>query len=74
MSGEYSESVRKDTANRKADEKQINDWSGKRVVLPRGTTLPTTGFPGEVFVLIRSGQKDQVYIYDDGLSKFATVG
>ena len=71
---EVTESIRKDSARRKVDDRQINDWSGRRLILPRGTTLPTEGLPGEVFVKINDASKDQMYIWDDDYSKFVTVG
>ena len=36
--GEETESVRKDSAVREIEQKEVQDWSGKRLVLPRGTT------------------------------------
>ena len=70
---ETTESVRKDSAKRGADKKEIIDWSGKRVVLPRGTTLPATGLPSEIFVRLQAGE-DQLFIFDGGLDRWVTVG
>jgi len=63
---EETESVRKDSAVRQIQEKQINDFSGKRLVLPLVTSLPTRGLPGEVVILIVAGGSDKLYIWDDG--------
>lgn len=71
---ESSESVRADSAQRQVQQKQINDWSGKRFVPPRGTVLPATGLPGELFTLIRDADKDQLYIYDESEGNWSTVG
>jgi hypothetical protein len=72
---EETESVRKDSAERQLKQKEIVDWSGKRFVLPRGTTLPATGLPGEVFVLQRDTPlHDQEYIFDDEYNNWVTVG
>lgn len=70
---EEIESVRKDSAERQIEQKQINDWSGKRVVLPRGTTLPPTGLPAEVFVLVDNSGRDKLYIYDESAGDWSTV-
>ena len=71
---ETTESVRRDSAKRGVEQKEIDDWSGRRVVLPRGTTLPATGLPGEAFVLIKAGAQNQLYTYDDGMGQWVTVG
>ena len=74
---ETTESVRKDSAKREIEERAVVDWSGKRFVLPRGTTLPTTSgrLPGEVFVLQKgSPNPDQMYIFDDTVNNWVTVG
>ena len=73
---EESENVRRDRAERELRGKQVVDWSGKRVVLPRGTTLPPIpgAFPGEMFVLQRAGNLDQLYLFDDGVNNWVTVG
>lgn len=65
---EEIESVRKDSAVRQIQQKQINDFSGKRFILPRVTALPTVGLPSEVVVLIVAGSSDKLYIWDDGAS------
>ena len=74
---ENTESVRVDRAKRQIEEREAVDWSGKRFVLPRGTTLPSiTGrFPGETFVLERSNpDPDQLYIFDSSRNNWVTVG
>lgn len=72
---EETESVRKDSAERQLKQKETVDWSGKRFVPPRGTTLPTTGLPNEVFVLQRTSPlKDQLYMYDEEYNNWVTVG
>lgn len=73
---EETESVRGDSASREVKQKEILDWSGKRVVLSRGTTLPaiTGALPGETFILQRVGASDQLYIFDDGQNNWITVG
>lgn len=78
---EQSESVRGDAPTREIKQKEIVDWSGRRVILPRGTTLPAISVSrivGEVFVLERSGARDQLYIYDEDVSggnpNWVTVG
>lgn len=71
---ETTESVRRDSAIRQIREKEIQDWSGKRVILPRGTTLPATGLPGEVFVKIEEAGIDNLYIFDESVNNWVTVG
>ncbi len=72
---EETESVRKDSAERQLKEKEIVDWSGKRLVLPRGTTLPASGLPGEVFIKQNTHPvADDLYIYDDDRGNWVTVG
>ena len=69
---ETTESVRQDSSKRGIEKKEI--WSGRRVVLPRGTTLPATGLPGEVFVLENASGIDDLYIWDDSMNNWVTVG
>lgn len=71
---EEIESVRKDSASRDLKQKEVIDWSGKRVVLPRGTTLPTDGLPDEVFVKQRDSAEDQLFIRDEDLNRWVTIG
>lgn len=71
---EVTESIRQDKAKKGASQKQLEDWSGRRMILPKGTTLPADGIAGEVFVLIKDSSHDQMYIWDDSLDKFITVG
>ncbi len=71
---EETESVRQDTASRRVTPKQIQDWGGRRVILPKGTTLPAEGVSGEVFVLIKDAGIDQMYIFDESESHWSTVG
>ncbi len=73
---EEIESVRIDSATRDLKQKEIRDWSGKRFVPPRGTTLPAVigALPSEMFVLIKSGGIDQLYIFDESLNNWSTVG
>lgn len=73
---ETKESIRGDSAQRQIEGKQINDWSGKRFVPPRGTTLPaiSTALPGELFVLVKDADIDQLYIFDNSVNNWSTVG
>ena len=71
---EEIESVRKDSSARQLEEKEIIDWSGKRLVLPRGTTLPSSPRPAEIFTVIKDADTDQVMIYDESLSQWLTIG
>lgn len=72
---ETVESIRKDSAVRQVQQKEIVDWSGKRFVPPRGTTLPAMGLPGEIFVLERTSPlRDQVYMWDAEYNNWSTVG
>ncbi len=71
---ETTESVRRDSAARQIEQKEKVDWSGKRLVLPRGTTLPASGLPGEVFVKIVDAGTDKLVIWDNGLDHWVTVG
>lgn len=72
---EETESVRKDSAKRQIDQRQIIDWSGKRIILPRGTTLPASGLPAEVFVKENTAPiPDNLYIWDDDMGNWVTVG
>ena len=59
------ESIRKDSAVRQLQQKQVNDFSGKRLILPTCTSLPATGFEGEVKVLV-SGGTISFYIWSNG--------
>lgn len=61
---EETESVRRDSAVRQIQQKQINDFSGKRLVFPVVTSLPTKGLPGEVVVL-DNGVTSKLYIWDN---------
>lgn len=72
---EETESIRQDSSERQLKQKETVDWSGKRFVLPRGTTLPPAGLPGEVFVLQKTSPlRDQLYIFDDEYNNWSTVG
>ncbi len=71
---ETIESMRGDSAARQVEGKEINDWSGKRVVLPRGTTLPASGLSGEVFVKINDAAADQMFVRDNNLDRWVTIG
>lgn len=71
---EQTESVRVDRAKRELEGRQRMAWGGKRVVLPLGTTLPATGETGEVFVLKKAAGVDQVYIFDESVNNWVTVG
>jgi len=71
---ESSESVRIDSAVRQIQQKQVQDWSGKRVVLPRGATLPTSGLSGEVFIKIVAAGNDELYIWDENVDDWVKVG
>lgn len=70
---ESSESVRKDSSERVIRRgMQIHDWSNKRVILPRGTTLPSDPRPGEVFWK-EAGGGDKLVIYSDTDNNWQTV-
>lgn len=71
---EETESVRVDRAKRELEERERMNWSGKKVVLPKGTTLPSTGESGEVFVLVKNAASDQMYIFDESINNWVTVG
>lgn len=71
---ETTESVRRDSAVRQIKQKEIQDWSGKRVILPRGTTLPASGLDGEMFVKIVAAGHNQLYTYDEEINNWVTVG
>ncbi len=74
---ENTETVRKDSATRELEGKQRQNWGGKRVVLPHGTTLPpiATAEPNEVFILNRAHPlRDQMYIFDSEYNNWSTVG
>lgn len=76
---EETESVRKDSAKRQIEERQIIDWSGKRIILPKGTTLPALGsgvtyIDGEVFVLVKPSGVNQLYEFDESVNNWITVG
>lgn len=72
---EETEKVRGDQGKREIEQREILDWSGKRVVLPRGTTLPSTGLPGEVFVKENTHPTaDDLYIFDSDRNNWVTVG
>jgi hypothetical protein len=66
------ESVRMDSAVRQIQQKQVNNFSGKRLVFPTCTSLPTTGFEGEVEVLV-SGGTVALYIWSDGDADWVAV-
>ena len=69
-----SESVRRDSAARQIEQKEKVDWSGKRVVMPRGTTLPASGLPGEVFVKVVAAGTDKWCVWDSNLDHWVTIG
>jgi hypothetical protein len=69
-----TESVRKDSRVRQIEQKQIIDWSGKRVILPRGTTLPAVGVDGEMFIKIVVGGHNKLLTWDEGVNNWTTVG
>lgn len=73
---EQTESVRKDSSERQLNQKEVVDWSGKRFVLPRGTTLPPVAgaLPGEIAVLIKDAGRDQLYQFDQSQNNWVTVG
>jgi len=72
---EETESIRQDSSQRHLEQREIVDWSGKRFVLPRGTTLPAVGLPGEVFVKQNTHPTaDDLYIYDDDRGNWVTTG
>lgn len=71
---EESESVRVDRAKREIEGRERMSWGGKRVVLPNGTSLPSTGETGEVFVLKKTAGIDQMYIFDESVNNWVTVG
>ena len=71
---EESESVRRDSSEREIKGKEVIDWSGKRMVLPRGTTLPSSPRPSEVFVKTDASGTDKLLIFDESLDHWVTVG
>lgn len=71
---EETEAVRVDRAKRDIEQRERMSWAGKKVVLPRGTSLPSTGESGEVFVLIKNAAIDQMYIFDESQNNWVTVG
>ena len=71
---ESQESVRRDSAARQIEHKEVVDWSGKRFVLPRGTTLPASGLSGEVFLKVNAAAEDQLFVRDNNLDRWVTIG
>ncbi len=71
---EETEAVRVDRAQREIDGRERMNWGGKRVVLPRGTSLPSTGENGEVFVKTNASGTDKLCIFDESLNHWVTVG
>jgi hypothetical protein len=74
---ENTENVRGDSGVREDKGKQSTNWSGRKFVLPRGTTLPAVTAEresAEVFVLQKTGASDQLYIFDTGINNWVTVG
>ncbi len=74
MVNETTESIRRDSAVRQIEQKEVQDWSGKRVVLPRGTTLPATGLEGEMFVKVYDSDTNHLCMWDKYLDHWVTVG
>ena len=71
---ESKQSIRRDSAARQIQEKEIVDWSGKRFVPPRGTTLPASGLPAEIFVKVNAAAEDQLFVWDSNLDRWVTIG
>ena len=72
---EETEAVRVDRSKRELEQRERVSWSGKKFVLPTGTTLPLTGEQSEVFVLQRASPlRDQMYIWDSEYNNWSTVG
>lgn len=75
---EQTESVRGDKGTREVKGQEVNDWSGRRVVLPTGTSLPAITNDlrdGEVFVKTPgSGTNPQMYVFDEDINNWVTVG
>lgn len=74
---ETTESVRSDAATRTKDQKELVDWGGRRLVIPKGTTLPAITddlIEGEVFLLVKSAASNQIYTFDSGINNWVTVG
>ncbi len=71
---EETESIRKDSAKRQVDPKTVNDWSGRRFIPPKGSTLPADGIDGEVFMLIKDAAPNQLYQYDESEGHWSTIG
>ena len=71
---ESTESVRVDKGKRQIEERETMDWGGKAVILPRGSTLPPSGIAGQVYVLTKAAGTDQLYIYDESVNNWVTVG
>jgi len=71
---EETESIRRDSSIRSIRQMEVTDWSGKRVVLPRGTTLPSVARPSEVYVKVNDSGTDKLCIFDGNLDHWVTVG
>ena len=71
---EQTESIRVDRSKRELEGRERMSWAGKKVVLPRGTTLPSTGESGEVYIKVNGASADQMYIFDESVNNWVTVG
>lgn len=72
---EEAERIRIDSAVREVKKnKEVQDWGGKRVILPKGTTLPPVGIDGEVFVLVVEAGLNKLMQFDEFVNNWVTVG
>lgn len=74
---ESTESVRGDKTTREKDQKEIIDWSGRRFVPPRVTSLPAVStdlIDGEIVVLSKPSGDNEMYLFDFDQQQWVTVG
>lgn len=72
---EETESVRQDSADREVGGgKQKKDWTGKRVKIPKGTTVPANPEDGEVFIHEYPATGDKYIFYSGTSGNWVTVG
>lgn len=69
---EETESRRVDRSKRELEQRQRVNWGGKRFVVPHGTTLPSTGEAGEIF--IRDTNPPVMVTWNDTTDSWSTVG
>lgn len=69
---EETESVRVDRSKREIEGRERMSWGGKKVILPHGSVLPSSGESGEVF--IKDGDPPVMYSWNDTTNWWSTVG